>query len=675
MLSIDQLQKEEAKKPGLYPPGQQPNSTGQREQTGLASYLESSWQAAVDAKRPIETRLFDCLKRRKGDYDPAKLAKIKKFGSVESYIKYTGMKVRAAKSWIPDVILPAGEKPWGLDPSPVPELPESANKGILDDITGRILRIAEGYGQMPTSEEVRIRVEESRQEIQQEKMSEAKKRAKGMEKVIEDQFMEGGQEPALESFIDDLTTFPSAILKGPTMKRKPMLNWDGDIAAIEEKIIPCDDRVSPFDFYPSPECGRVGDGYMFERRRITKKELQSFIGRPGYNESEILAAMQDNQGVGSALDIDVNDTERAYLENKDPRYVVAGTADDRIPILEFWGSVDGESLNRWGLQVPDNDKQYDITAIKVGMHIIKATRNPDPLGNWPYYVASYEVVPDSIWGTSIPELISPIQDGINMTVRAMFDNIALAAGPQVTIDTSRLDPRQKASATKVHPRKVWLTKSSPMGSTTPPIHFEQPKLIAPHLLRVLDALEQMGDDQSGIPAYTYGNQTGGGAGDTASGLSMLMDAASKGIRLVIANVGKGVIKPRVIKQFIYNMLYHPDPSIKGDVVANVRGTLAEIMKARQNQERMQFMQAFVDPAMVTALLTKEGIMKLLRKTTDSLDIPGLIPTEEEMKQISEGEANAPVMPQGQQAQPGGANTPAAPLSPQAPPLPPQRATG
>jgi hypothetical protein len=386
------------------------------------------------------------------------------------------------------------------------------------------------------------------------------------------------------------------------------------------------------DFFPSPEMKDVNYGYILERQRITRREVDNMRGVPGYNDAAIEKVLREYIRKGSPIDAQLWDSERRDLENKENYQTTSGTADDRIDVWEFWGSVPGQYLIEWGMHVKDPLKEYEIMAQMVDSTIIKAMLNPDPLGRRPYFVTSYEKIPDSIWGVSIPEIMAPVQDAMNAVIRALLDNIAFASGPQVAVDVSRLDPRQRKSATRIWARKVWMVRSAPMGSTQMPIQFDQPKLIADALLRVLGKLEQMSDDQTGIPAYAYGNENVGGAGQTASGLNMLMNAASKGIRQVIGNVGMDVIKPRVHAQFIWNMLYTDDPSIRGDTEVNARGALAEVMKDQLKQERLQFLQSFIPPEVILGLLEQEGVAHLLRSVTDDLDVPGLVRSDVELEQ-------------------------------------------
>ena len=71
----------------------------------------------------------------------------------------------------------------------------------------------------------------------------------------------------------------------------------------------------------------------------------------------------------------------------------------------------------------------------------------------------------------------------------------------------------------------------------------------------------LADDHSGIPSYVTGDLNVQGAGRTASGLSMLMGSAGKGIRQVVMHIDN-VIKPVIHRIFLYNMRYNEDESIK-----------------------------------------------------------------------------------------------------------------
>jgi len=281
----------------------------------------------------------------------------------------------------------------------------------------------------------------------------------------------------------------------------------------------------------------------------------------------------------------------------------------------------------------------------IGDKVIKAILNPNPLGKKIYYLTSYEEQTDSIMGNGVIQLMAPIQDAMNAVMRALIDNVGFASGPQVIEDLDRIHPSQLKTAHKIWPRKIWLTQSA-YGSTSSPIDFQQPKIITDQLMRVLTRLEQYSDDHTGIPAYTYGNESVGGAGETASGLSMLLNAASKGIRQVIGNIGKNVIRPRIEAEYTWLMLYDKDTSIKGDCQISARGLLAEVMREEIQNKRQMFISQFITPEVVMQIIGQEGVEKIVRKHFDELEMDDVLPPEgtpqpalpAEAGQVPEGQA-------------------------------------
>src|SRR6185436_243729 len=102
---------------------------------------------------------------------------------------------------------------------------------------------------------------------------------------MEDQLLEGGFMGALDQFINDLTTFPTAVLKGPVVRMKPYLTWgpQGE-AVVQVKLCKEWERVDPFKCYPSPAATTPEDGDFIERHSLSRQDLQEMIGVPGYDD-------------------------------------------------------------------------------------------------------------------------------------------------------------------------------------------------------------------------------------------------------------------------------------------------------------------------------------------------------------------------------------------------------
>jgi hypothetical protein len=138
-------------------------------------------------------------------------------------------------------------------------------------------------------------------------------------------------------------------------------------------------------------------------------------------------------------------------------------------------------------------------------------------------------------GNGLPDILSDIQDVCNAALRSLVNNLSIASGPQVVVNTERLAPDEDGE--DMYPWKRWRVTSDPMSNNTQvPISFFQPVSNANELLAVYQKFSDIADELSAIPKYLSGNATGG-AGRTASGLAMLMGNASKILQTVAFVVG------------------------------------------------------------------------------------------------------------------------------------------
>ena len=77
----------------------------------------------------LTDRMLHCQRAYNGVYSPQQLIEIKKFGGSEAYARITAVKCRALTALLEDLYLGA-ERPWRIEPSPVPELPENIAQSI-----------------------------------------------------------------------------------------------------------------------------------------------------------------------------------------------------------------------------------------------------------------------------------------------------------------------------------------------------------------------------------------------------------------------------------------------------------------------------------------------------------------------------------------------------------------
>jgi len=301
--------------------------------------------------------------------------------------------------------------------------------------------------------------------------------------------------------------------------------------------------------------------------------------------------------------------------------------------LEFWGKVSGKMLIEWGMsaeEISDAAREYDANVWLVGNMVIKAVLNYDPLGEKPYAKTSFIKCPGAFWGKGIPEIIEDLQGVCNAAARALVNNMGISSGPQVEVNLERIPANE--DITQLSPWKIWQVTNDPVGSSAPAIRFTQPDSRASELVAVYDRFSRLADDHSGIPAYVYGDLNVQGAGRTSSGLSMLMGAAGKGIRQVVMHIDGDVIKPIVERQFIYNMRYDEDESIKGDVEVVAKGAVNLAVKETVNVRRIEFLNATANPFDIE-IVGKAGRAALLREVAKGLQMPvdDIVPSAEKSR--------------------------------------------
>ena len=605
----------------------------------LAGYIRGKWTLARMAKEyTVEQKMLKSVRARRGEYDPDKLAQLREQGSSTIYMMLTSNKCRAASSWLRDVVLTgADDKPWMLKSSPVPDMEPDILQDLMMRGQQQVMAMLQ-QGLDPTDVEVRQMLLDMKDAAYRQLGEIAEETAKRMEKKMHQQMIEGQWTTAFAQFIDDLVTFPSAILKGPVVRNRPELKWvkapGGNYDLQVQQTLALEwERVDPFMLYPAPDASTINDGYLIERHKLSRADLHQLIGVDGYSDGAIRQVLEE-YGRGGLRDWIYVDLTKATAEGKSTT-AAGNNPSELIDALQFWGSVQGRLLRDWGMseeEVPDPLAEYPIEAWLIGRWIIKAVVNADPLGRKPYYKTSYEEVPGAFWGNSVADLCRDTQDICNATARALVNNMSLASGPQVVYNIDRLPEGE--NVTQLYPWKIWQVTSDPLGANQTPVSFFQPSSQANELLVVYEKFATLADEYTGIPRYMTGGAPTGGAGRTASGMSMLMTNAGKSIKQVIANIDEHVIKPCVDRLYYYNMRYSDDPDLKGDVDIVARGAASIMEKEAAQQRRNEFLTVALNSPAAQQVVGMEGIAELLRQAASTLDmnVDKIVPSPEVMKQ-------------------------------------------
>lgn len=624
-------------------------------ETSISAYIMDCWTKAKNFKEQgAELQILANMRQIDGRYEDDKLAAIKKVGGSEVFMMITDAKCKNARDWTNEILFQTGNKPFGVTPSPIPELPEF----VREEIAERALRsVIESVAMqapqiLQDTQALQQIMEQAMPQIEEEVkvgvMTEAKKISEQLEKEIDDKLTEGSWYEAMREVVKNVVMH-TGILKGPVLKKrklqKVVTTNDGRMSTqVVEDIIPTYESRHPLYIYPAPGSTDVNDGYMFDRIKVTPMKLQELIGVPGYDKEELLAVISESSDgkLRNWLNLQVDQDISALNEE----ISTVAYDSDKIDCLEFWGYVYGEKIIEWGLtkngeEVIDPNLYYNVCAYLINDHVIKVNTNTDPLGRKPFYRASFEEREGSFWGKGLPEIITDCQQTCNAAARAIVNNAGMGSGPQVERNIDRI-PAAAREDNALIPWKVWDVTDSMMVNNSPAIKFYQPPMVVERLMGVYTSFSKIADEHSGVPAFAHGDPQVGGAGNTASGLSMLMSSSARGIKALVGTIDRNVTAPSVLRQ--YHMLIEQGNAFGLICDYNVvtLGSTAAVQKEQLAARRMEFMQNTANPIDMQ-IIGLDGRKYMLEETAQSLqfDMNRLFPPQAPpMPPPGEGNPNA-----------------------------------
>jgi hypothetical protein len=416
--------------------------------------------------------------------------------------------------------------------------------------------------------------------------------AKRAETKLEDILVEGGFYDAFRDFLKQFTVFPVAILKGPYFKMTRRIKYvDGQPLVVEEPV-QCYCCPSPFDVWFAPGVSTPDEGDIFERVRLSKPDIEALREAPGYDTDAIDGALRDYPAGHSEITSDVEQARADTEQRESPVMNDTGLYD----IIEFHGFVDYDTIQAEPLMsewpVMEGRSTY-CTIRLLGPYVISAQMSPDPLQRSLYRTASFEEIPGSVYGRGLPETLEDVQGVGNAASRALVNNMGLASGPQVAINTAAMSPTENAA--EMYPWKRWFYASDPSAPTAPPFIFFQPQSNANELLTVMDRMMVLADEVSAIPRYASGGERVGGAGRTASGLSMLMSNVGKMIKHSAAGIDNRVIGPTLQYHYDQTLLTDTTGTFRGDEKIRTRGVEAASKAETDRMRTLEFLQITGNP--------------------------------------------------------------------------------
>jgi len=381
-----------------------------------------------------------------------------------------------------------------------------------------------------------------------------------------------------------MALFGTGVMKGPFAFDKEYPNWDeeGEYNPIF-KTVPQINHVSVWDFYPDPDANNIDEAqYVIQRHKMSRSELRALKRRPYFREEVIKDAIAEGENyVKKYWEDDLND----YNQDSDV---------DRFEVFEYWGMMETELLIDQEVDIPDDLKDYDELQVNIwccNNRVIRAVLNPFKPARIPYMASPYELNPYSFFGVGVAENMDDTQTLMNGFMRMAVDNAVLSGNLLIEVDETNLVPGQDLS---VYPGKIFRRQGGAPGQAIFGTKFPN---VSGENLQLFDKARQLADESTSIPSFSHGQTGVSGVGRTASGISMLMNAASGSVKTVIKNVDDYLLKPLGEGLFRFNMQFDFDPKIRGDLEVKARGTESLMANEVRSQRLMSFLQVASSPVL------------------------------------------------------------------------------
>ena len=541
----------------------------------LVDHVMSKFKKSEDYRYEDEQRWIRAYRNYRGLYGPD--VQFTEAEKSRVFIKITKTKTLAAYGQIVDVLFAGNKFPISIEPT---ELPEGVIKDVNFDpkepqeLRNEDAKLESPYGyngdgmELPkgaTAENLQERLGPLQEVLQDVEgleegtgksptaitFSPAMIAAKAMEKQIVDQLQESNANKHLRSTAFEMALFGTGVMKGPFALDKEYPNWDdeGEYTPIF-KTIPQIDHVSVWDFYPDADATNMEQAqYIIQRHKMSRTELRALKRRPYFRESLIEDAIEQGE----------NYTKK-YWEDDLIDYNTENEID-RFEVLEYWGMIDVEFLEDQAIEIPKELKKYDELQVNVWCcngKLLRVVLNPFKPARIPYMASPYELNPYSFFGVGLAENMDDTQTLMNGFMRMAVDNAVLSGNLLIEVDETNLVPGQDLS---VYPGKVFRRQGGAPGQAIFGTKFPN---VSNENLQLFDKARQLADESTGLPSFSHGQTGVSGVGRTASGISMLMNAASGSIKTVIKNVDDYLLKPLGEGLFRFNMQFNFNPEIKGD---------------------------------------------------------------------------------------------------------------
>lgn len=587
----------------------------------------------------------------------------KKAWRSKTFVQMTKLKILSAWSMVVDILLQGGEIPFMLKPSPWDEL-------SFDDIDPE------------QQKEVKKAIEDQVKIIKQELLD-----CNGDRELMKSVMCAAIYgETYVADFIHEVRRTGWTPQPGVDDQGQPLVDESGQPLPPQwtpyEKLVnsPAFRHCSVWSIFRDLETDNIQDGAgVFEHRLVSAFKLRSEAEKDAEIEDSILipsavkrVLSESVRGGGPQHGGDNEATLPPNIQNINYR-------TSTIENLRFWGRAPRELVEQFerdikefqGLDLMEedeaNEKVFDsepeygevelsepagdmveIFAEVAGEHIIRFSRND--LNRRPYHRVVWEISLDDFGGTGVADNVESSQLVLNGMVRAMEDNIKLAANVILAIKERYLAPGWDG--------KIQPGAKIPIADECDDANKAVQQIIIDSMINDLLAgiglFERYGDEASQLPNILQGAVHDKKKPDTLGELNLLQANASKYLGGVIKNFDEGLIEPVVMVFYNWNMADASQTKGKGNFLAQALGFTSFQNRVERAEKLMKFLQIMMTHEVLFGDAKPGEISKEIGKSLD-LDVEQFMKSDEEKQQAQEAAAQQQAQIMEQQMQMVAAN--------------------
>lgn len=534
------------------------------------------WQSHENiGGKAIRGVLYDCYNQFNGILSCEDQKIVEEVG-VDAYVNLTAMKCNLVQSFLAEIMIQGGNLPWVINPTPIPDLSQSGRMLALEMVKEAI------YGGNFNGSMIDL-LTQIKTTVMRKEWDQAKLNAENMERLINDQCLEGGWNNAMFGFLTDFVVYPFAVLQGPRPVRRPRLQWVGDNVRVKHETYYEFKSVSPWDFWysgDSPDTQR-GTG-VFVRERWNKQTLMDAAGMKSFLRDNIIKVLEEIE------DHNQNGFDFKWLSDNpdqpDDILKMWKNCTATVDVLVHYGFFSGRELREYGVSGVEDLAFYNATVTVINGYTIQVVvpRNPN-IDQRPIFTASFYKTHDRIANYGIAQRIRDVERAYMTTLRYLIANAAGASGPIAEADYLRLSRyMSEEDFGRLIPNTMYLADSE-VASSSPALRLYSIPSVMTQYIQVANYFMDLTHLVTNIPAALHGMAQGSGANRTFRGAAMLQGNATKSLQAAVFNIEQQAFAPLGTLLYNYNMLYEDDESIKGDCKVLAQGATGQIEREVKRQ--------------------------------------------------------------------------------------------